>query len=307
MIENPCRAVVRFMPVWKPQPRIDASVLIADPYEDMPDLDEVSDSDDEVPDLISEEVFVRRSMWVNPSASLFSFNRRRFHSDQISLISIDDGYQYPLRMAMDGNFRLRRRDTSTLPPADLQRGEVYANEHFTMAKCDSNPTIWHSLVSTYDAACLHRCNCPDNHGDGEETELAWGKLKSGTPCEIYGHATNSSSADGRATIIHVKKYRSGVRTTDVRTPQWVAKCVWQCEAGKGEMSWTGPGYQRRSILVPCQDLPASANMSKCSDFLKRSVTGGDAIRRPVGPVTAAGVCRSGIGRRGGGWTERKAG
>ncbi|KAJ7612808.1 hypothetical protein DFH06DRAFT_1344895 [Mycena polygramma] len=162
MNENLCRAVVKFMPVWSPSPETDASVLIADPYHDMPELDDVSDcdSDEEVPDLISDEVFLRRSI------------------DQISLFSIDDGYPFRLHMAMDGNFRLRRPvtfDSSTLPSADLQRGEVYANEGFQLLKCGSDSTVWHSVFTSYDSACQHRCRCPDNHG--EKTELAWGKLK----------------------------------------------------------------------------------------------------------------------------------
>ncbi|KAJ7622788.1 hypothetical protein DFH06DRAFT_1143120 [Mycena polygramma] len=157
MVENPCRAVVKFMPVWKaPPPLVDVSLFTDDLYADMPELDNVSDSDDEVPDLVSNEVFVRRSI------------------DQISLISIDDGYQFPLALAMDANFRLRR-SRSPLPSVDLQRGEAYANEHFTMYKCPSKTTVWHSVLSTYDESCQHRCRCPDNHG--ENTELAWGKPK----------------------------------------------------------------------------------------------------------------------------------
>ncbi|KAJ7615789.1 hypothetical protein DFH06DRAFT_1343559 [Mycena polygramma] len=68
---NPCLALVLYMPVWTPQtlpiqtPRqlFNARAEPAEEDDDIPGLDPVSDDeDDDVPELISEETFVRDNM-----------------------------------------------------------------------------------------------------------------------------------------------------------------------------------------------------------------------------------------------------
>ncbi|KAJ6518046.1 hypothetical protein C8R47DRAFT_1205127 [Mycena vitilis] len=148
------RALVKFMPVWKPLPVRTQAAAVSAPglYDDMPDLCDVSDSDDDVPDLsemescdpVSHEEVQRKRMWING----------------------------PL-MAMDGNFRLSPR-----PAADPQRGEIYANEDFSVS--DMASILSNNIVVSYDIACTYRCPaCPNN--DGENFERAWPKHTVGSP------------------------------------------------------------------------------------------------------------------------------
>ncbi|KAJ6504308.1 hypothetical protein C8R47DRAFT_1210375 [Mycena vitilis] len=141
--ENICRAMVMYMPLWKPQanvalpppaPRAATSpaAAISDIYDDMPDLEDVSDDDsDSVPDLISEEDLLKRRI------------------NDISLMGFDANFQYLPLMSMDANFRLRR--------GDLQRGEVYANSDFVLSKCLRSSKYHSATFLSYDTVCRAGC------------------------------------------------------------------------------------------------------------------------------------------------------
>ncbi|KAJ7684866.1 hypothetical protein DFH06DRAFT_1118542 [Mycena polygramma] len=147
--ENACRAIVRYIPLCKPkenvplQPPAHSAVTpppapISDIYDDMPDLEDVSDDDsDSVPDLISEEDLLKRRI------------------NDISLMGFDTNFQHGPLMAIDANFRLRRR--APLPASDLQRGEQYYNSDFVLSKCLQSNKYHSTTLLSYDTVCRAGC------------------------------------------------------------------------------------------------------------------------------------------------------
>ncbi|KAJ7679527.1 hypothetical protein DFH06DRAFT_1121211 [Mycena polygramma] len=113
---NNCRDVVLYKPVWIPQPgsKISASANAAE--------------NDDVPDLISEEDYIR-----NPNV-----------------------YAIHLPMAIDANFRLKR-PTAPIATGDLEHREqwVWADLLFSRATDGDVPP----LFLDYDVACQEICRC----------------------------------------------------------------------------------------------------------------------------------------------------
>ncbi|KAJ7660345.1 hypothetical protein DFH06DRAFT_1130232 [Mycena polygramma] len=147
--KNSCRAMVKYMPLCRPQhngafqppaaiPVTGQAAPISDIYDDMPDLEDVSDDEsDSVPDLISEEDLLKRRI------------------NDISLMGFDANFRYSALMAMDANFRLRRR--APLPAADLQRGEQYTNSDFVLSKCLQSNQYHSTTLLSYDTVCRSGC------------------------------------------------------------------------------------------------------------------------------------------------------
>ncbi|KAJ6449027.1 hypothetical protein C8R47DRAFT_1084853 [Mycena vitilis] len=140
------------MPVWTPPLR--SAPMVArlpqahrpgeDNDDDMPGLDPVSDSDDEVPELISEEDYLLGRM-------------QKTQPDGMDI-------SYRSHMAMDGNFRLRCREPPRADPVrgkihddnDLEWGELYGSETKTLFANG----IWKTApLISYDIACQAKSAC----------------------------------------------------------------------------------------------------------------------------------------------------
>ncbi|KAJ7836174.1 hypothetical protein B0H13DRAFT_2368968 [Mycena leptocephala] len=143
---NPCRAVVLFMPVWRPQgPRALVRAPLIPTASEMPGLISCveADSDDDVPDLISEEEFVKRSILMVTSWSI------------------------------DASFKLKARTKSAAVPSkhiDLQCGErlLWDQLIFPDPK-DSDLQL--QATMTYDYSCMQKCNCRCHSDAGLRAKL----------------------------------------------------------------------------------------------------------------------------------------
>ncbi|KAJ7601977.1 hypothetical protein DFH06DRAFT_1351787 [Mycena polygramma] len=134
---NPCLALVLYMPVWTPQtlpiqtPRqlFNARAEPAEEDDDIPGLDPVSDDeDDDVPELISEETFVR-----------------------------DNIYRMRLPLVVDGNFRMKRPLASE--SGDLQHGEQWAWDAVLHPSALTSISSSFAAFTQYDISCRAACKC----------------------------------------------------------------------------------------------------------------------------------------------------
>ncbi|KAJ7887718.1 hypothetical protein B0H13DRAFT_2342313 [Mycena leptocephala] len=140
--ENSCRALVLWMPVWRPDAgatTVTPGARFAEPDSDdeVPDLVSYSDSDDDNEkgaDLIGKEGF-----------------KRSIAGSQL--------------LSLDASFRISAR---TRCSADLQRGEIY----------DFNDLIWpegnapSQLIISYDCSSICKpCMCPCHSQRGLKAKL----------------------------------------------------------------------------------------------------------------------------------------